>query len=398
MKGLADHDPRWDPTARAGRGGTFEDERLLLATDFEGGNGENLRRLGTDHYAVDLEKEPGNHRFSGQGYYACLGLYNKLRDRRPVRVRFNASSKEIWGEQSASMVLRHQGEWSQLPVANIHRIPDLPDSLDVDIPLPPGGAGDEGTIFVSNYHWWPFSEALAWLGTLDDTSVRRIGTSLGGRPIHAVEFGDPANPAMVHTQTMQPSEMGSLACRAMVDYLRSPDPGAARIRSRFHLCFVPETNPDGSVLGLGLSDSQGRLPFFEGDLAAAHDPEATPETRAVWAYLEEKLPWLFWEWHSNHWKRRPGHMLLRYRPECLADEARRAVWRDVDERLLALPDTHHGNWTSRDEGLYQSTLGFQAVVRLGAISCMIKQHDKFPLEQSRDHAIQCLQSAADCYR
>ena len=47
--------------------------------------------------------------------------------------------------------------------------------------------------------------------------------------------------------------------------------------------------------------------------------------------------------------------------------------------------------------MYQTTLGFQAVIRLHAISCMVKQHDKFPLEQSRRHAIACLQVAADAY-
>ena len=52
-------------------------------------------------------------------------------------------------------------------------------------------------------------------------------------------------------------------------------------------------------------------------------------------------------------------MLLRYRPECLADAGRRELWRDIDARLLALPDTHHGNWTGHQEGLYQTTLGFQ---------------------------------------
>ena len=111
-------------------------------------------------------------------------------------------------------------------------------------------------------------------------------------------------------------------------------------------------------------------------------------------YLQEQRPWLFWEWHSNNWDRRPGHMLLRYRPESMADTSMRCTWQEIDRRLLALPDTHHGNWTSHTEGIYQESMGFQAVTRLGAISCMIKHHEKYPLEQSRDHAIACLREAA----
>ena len=45
-------------------------------------------------------------------------------------------------------------------------------------------------------------------------------------------------------------------------------------------------------------------------------------------------------------------MLLRYRHELLTDGARRALWARLEGALLALPDTHHGNWTSPVEGLY----------------------------------------------
>jgi hypothetical protein len=118
----------------------------------------------------------------------------------------------------------------------------------------------------------------------------------------------------------------------------------------------------------------------------------------VWRYLERHRPWLFWEWHSNHWSRRPGHMLLRYRHDLIADEARRRLWDNLEERLLTLPDTHHSSWTSHTEGGYQNSMGFQAVTRLGAISCMVKQHDKFPLAQSREHAIGCLRHAAAAWQ
>ena len=118
----------------------------------------------------------------------------------------------------------------------------------------------------------------------------------------------------------------------------------------------------------------------------------------MWRYLWEQRPWLFWEWHSNNWHRRPGHMLLRYRPELVADRAARALWREIDRRLLALPGTHTtetGPHTAR--GSTRQSIGFQAVTRLGAIACMIKQHDRFPLAQSRDHAVACLRTAVEAF-
>jgi hypothetical protein len=271
------------------------------------------------------------------------------------------------------------------------------DTVDIAVPLP-GAEDPDPTLFVSNYHWWPYSEAVQWMNGLpaDRARVLEVGRSFQGRPIYAVEAGatSPDAPCMVHAQTPQPSEMGSLACRAMADFLCSDDPEATAFRARFRVCFVPMTNPDGTVLGYGVSDAQGRFPHFEGHLAAAGDPSATPETTAVWRYLEARRPWLFWDWHSNHWSYRPGHMLLRYEHGLLPDESRRRIWDELEERLLTLPDTHHGRWISATGGGSRYTTGFEAVTRLSAISCMIKQHDKFPLAQSRAHAIACLRHAA----
>ena len=400
MAGLARYSPLWDQ----GRAGTepsrvLQDTTLLLATDFEGGNGAGLRRLGPDHYYVRLEPEPGEHPYSGNGYYLSVGLQNRSGPARTVRLRVQAPTKPEWrwGAQQRHMVLRRGGEWSQLDPAAIHQVEGTGDAVDVDLPLP-GADEPDPTLFVSNYHWWPYSEVVAWLQSLPPQRARvvEIARSYQGRPLYAVEIGEgpPGAPCMVHTQTPQPAEMGSLACRAMVDYLCSDAPGAGDIRHRFSVRFIPATNPDGTVQGYGVSDCQGRFPFFEGHLAAAEDPAATPETAAVWRYLSAHRPWLFWEWHSNHWTRRPGHMLLRYRHNLLPDATRERLWDDLEERLLVLPDTHDSGFTSWTEGGYQHSMGFQAVVRLGAIACMIKHHDKFPLAQSRVHAVACLRSAA----
>jgi hypothetical protein len=407
MSGLSRYNPVWEQArARDGAGRVFEDDSIGLATDFESGNGTDLRCIGPDHYAVTLETEPGDHPYSGNGYYLCVGVVNRRSEARSVLLRVQAPTKPEWrwAAQMQHMILRRGGEWSQLDPAAIRQVDGTGDTVDIDLPLPArdGGVGrgvaGDGVLFVSNYHWWPYSEAVEWLRSLpaERARVTEIGRSFQGRAIYAVEIGDGGTgaPCMVHTQTPQPAEMGSLACRAMVDYLCSDEPEAAAIRRRFRTCFIPMTNPDGTVMGYGVSDTQGRFPFFEGHLAAGGDPTATPETALVWRYLEDRRPWLFWEWHSNHWSRRPGHMLLRYAHDLVADEARRRVWDDLEERLLTLPDTHHASWTSHTEGQYQNSMGFQAATRLGAITCMIKQHDKFPLTQSREHAIGCLRHAA----
>jgi hypothetical protein len=400
-EGLSGYDPGWEQVrsdSTAGR--VFDDGSLLLATDFEGGNGADFRRLGPAHYFMRLERDPGTHPFSGKSYYFNVGMRNRETLSRTVRLRLEAFGWNYFGAQTGHVVVRRGGRWSHLDPSAIHPADGEADTADIDVPLPGAGEPDP-VLFVSNYHWWPYSEMVRWLHGLPSgrARVREIGRSFQGRALYAVELGrtDAGAPAIVQTQTPQPSEMGSLTCKALIDFLCSDHPEAAALLARFRFGFVPMTNPDGTVLGYVVSDAQGRFAFLEGHLAAAGDSSATPETVAVWRYLDELRPWLFWEWHSNNWSRRSGHMLIRYRHELMADEGRRRLWDRLEERLLELPDTVHENWTSYDEGPYQKSMGFQAVTRLGIISTMIKHHDRFPLEVSQRHAVECLKIAGAVY-
>ena len=397
MTGLSRYNPIWEQ-ARAGGdpGRVYQDDAVLIATDFEGGNGTNIRRLGDDYYALELEPEPGSHPYSDKAYYFCFGVRNLLPGKRTVRVRLEVRNGwDNWPTETQHVVLRRGGAWSQLDPA---AIPPVHDALAVEVDLPlPGGDEPDNVLFASNFHWWPYTEGVQYLHSLEGVRVREIGRSYQGRAIYAVEMGNDDGPCMVHAQTPQPSEMGDLVCKALIDYLRSDDPEAVAILARFKVCFVPMSNPDGTVLGYGVSDAQGRFPYFEGDLAAGGDPNATPEMVTLWKYLVEQRPWLFWDWHSNNWARRPGHMLLRYSHDLMEDPKLKRLWDDLEEGLLALPNTHHGSWTTPTEGSYRNSLGYQAVTRLGIISCMIKQHDKYPLAECRDHAIASLKLAAAEY-
>ena len=51
----------------------YEDDEIVIATDFEGGNGTDIRRFRTDEFGLVLESDPGDHRFAGVGYYVCFG-------------------------------------------------------------------------------------------------------------------------------------------------------------------------------------------------------------------------------------------------------------------------------------------------------------------------------------
>ena len=397
MSILHRYDPRWDDVRRDEGLLAYEDDEILIASDFEGGNGCNIRRFGDDDFGLVLEPDPGDHRFAGVGYYVCFGVVNKRPAPRTIRVRLRTRvhSGESWHDHR-HMIVREGGVWRQLDPADIGT-----NREDLEVTLRLGGAGQpNATLFASNFHWWPGSERNAWLDTISGGRVQTIGTSHEGRPIRALEIGrtEPDAPTIVLSQTTQPSEvMAAHACRFIAEHLLEDDPVAAAIRAGFRVCIIPNTNPDGTARGHCVADALGHFPFFESDLAAQEDPGATAENRALWRYLQEQRPWLFWEWHSNNWFRRPGHVLIRYRSSLVADAATRSLWEALEERLLRLPNTFHEEFCSYDEGPYQPSIGFQAATRLGAISCMIKQHERFDLDESRAHAVACLHAATSTY-
>ena len=408
MPGLSKHNPIWDQTrASIGNDYVYEDDNVLIATDFECGNGHHIRRLGPGEYALDVEKEPGDHAYSGWGYYFCFGIRNRRREPTRVRVRVTAppgppgTNPDHFAAQTKHAVLRRGGEFQQLDPGAVEGLSEEnAAALTLDLPA---GDTDDPVLFVSNFHWHPISELDAWLDTLkgrDDVRVSAFAESVAGRPIHRVDIGpdDDTAPRILLAQTPQPSEMvGTWACRAVAEFLLSNSDEAREIRRTHHVTLVPATNPDGTVLGLGVSHPLGRFPYFEGKKTADGEFDALPEMKAMWDLLKTERPWLFIEWHGNNWSRRPGHMLLRYRPSLMKDEHLRRVWEDIDRRLEALPDTHHGSWTTWDEGGYQDSIGFMAVTRLDRIAYMIKHHDKFPLKASTDHAVACLREAVAAY-
>jgi hypothetical protein len=190
--------------------------------------------------------------------------------------------------------------------------------------------------------------------------------------------------------------MGHHACRAILEFLLSGDRVAVKILAKHRLGLIPHTCPDGTVLGYGISNALGSAPFFDGLKAIQGAPDVPVEEVAIWRYLQEMHPWLFIQWHSNHWATRPGHMLLRYEPNLVHDVDTRRLWKAFDKRLDAIPGNFSARRTSRTRG-YTTSIGFGVATELGGIPIMIKLHDKFPLKDSMEHAVRCFVAAVDAY-
>jgi hypothetical protein len=389
----------WDQTRRdenvASR--TLELDDIWITSAFEGGNGNDMYRIGPDHYFVRCEPDPGEHRFSNKSYYYCFAIRNAYPVQRKVTVRIAAAGWNYFGSQMQHYVTRRGDDYHVVGADHCRRVhaDNEADLLDIDILLPAGT--EKEPLVVSNFHWNRYTELQAWIATLPSgrATVREVGKSSAGRPITAIEIGNPQKPAILIAQTSQPSELGCTpVIKAQIEHLLADTPHARDLRENARFCFLPMTNPDGQVLGLTVSTPNGHFPVFEGDKAVRGDADTVHEATVLWGYLSEVKPAIYAEWHTNNWSRRPGQMLLRYRHTLIADEARQRAWVSFEDGMLRLPDTHHENFTSHTEGPYQPTMGFQAATQLGCISIIIKHHEKYPIQQSVSFGISCLELAA----
>lgn len=397
--GLKAFGREWDQTRRneniAGR--TLELDDISITSEFEGGNGYEMGRLGPDHYFVRCEPDPGEHRFSGKSYYYCFALWNPQPVQRRITVRIAAHGWNYFGSQMQHYIARRGSdyqvfgaEWNRRSFAD-----NEGDLIDIDVVLPPGTA-ENSAVVVSNFHWNRYTELREWLATLPAAAEQKdVGKSADGFPITAVEIGTPGKPTIFVAQTSQPSELGCTpVIQAMITHLLQDTAHARSLRENLRFCFLPMTNPDGQLRGLTVSTPGGRFPVFEGDKAVRGDADTVHEANVLWGYLSSVRPVIYWEWHTNNWSRRPGNMLLRYRDNLIEDAARRRQWVAIEDAILRLPNTHHENFTSFTEGPYQPTMGFQAATQLGCISTIIKHHEKYPIQDSIAFGISCLELAA----
>lgn len=423
---ITDHyNPIWDRTRQALPARVYEDEDIILTSDFECGNGFHFRKLPNGRYALDIEPEPGNHHFSGSGCYFCFGVLNKHETPREYVFEI-ASAHEAWergreeeidaylqqhpdgipprsyADTSRFAIVRRGHDWSHVPDGQMLRARDH-GAIAFSYGLP-AVSDDHPALFFSNYHWYPYTEMAAYLNNLAGQyprlAIHTLCRSVQGRDVWTVELGNTAEdaPVIVCAATPQADEMGNWACRAILEYLISGKADAKEILRRHRVCLIPHPNPDGTVLGYMVSDAAEKFPYFMGKQTIEGDPDAPIEQVALWNYLKQRRPWLFIEWHSNHWHWRPGHTLIRYAPELATDPAIRRIWDDWDQRLEALPDTYdeEGGRTDRTNA-YTISLGLGVATELNGIPAMIKVHDKFPLEDTLGYVVDCFRAATDAY-
>jgi len=150
-----------------------------------------------------------------------------------------------------------------------------------------------GSDWVAYQPVYNFSRWEAWLGQHQDDaavdSVRVIGTTLGGRPVHLVKITDRSVPDTEKTAVwviarQHASEVGgSWAAEGLLQWLVGTDPQAAELRRRAVFYMIPFMNPDGVALGNYRTNGAGRDINREW---LARNPSTAPSVAAAATEME----------------------------------------------------------------------------------------------------------------
>ena len=390
MSALSAFVPDWDQSrVSSGRDYTYQDESILIATDFECGSSEEIFKVGDDSFQMGCEPEPGTeHRFAGKATYFCVGLHNKRKTPRRIRLTVLNLTHDL--KETRHVTVRQGADhWSHLPHRDVTPNTDRKE-LRLDVDLPPF-SGMDSVIFLCNFHWYPYTDMRRYLMKVAEqypfASLENLGKTHQGREILAINFGDPVGdkPRILVTQTTQPSESGHWSCKSVIDFLISDDPEAEKVRERNFISIIPHTNPDGTVLGHGMTNALGQAPFFDG-YAASEGQEAPLESLFLWNHLKDLKPWLFIEFHSAFQDYRKKHAVFKFDQSLASDPEVRNLIARCDELLDAMPENFTESVTDRQRG-YTMSLAYAAATKLNVVSYMYKLHDKFPLKDNLAQAL-----------
>ncbi len=123
MSKISDALSGWDRTRLSlGRKDyALETEEIELATDFECGNGSNLRQVGPLHYALDGEAETGtNHPFAKKCSRFCFAVRNKRAFKTEVTMDVCCYTHDL--PQVKHVSVWNLKDWWNLPATAITRL------------------------------------------------------------------------------------------------------------------------------------------------------------------------------------------------------------------------------------------------------------------------------------
>jgi len=278
-------------------------DSVEITNDLEGGNADFIRQAEANRVEIAPRDDGVPHDVQVTGpiscYNVCVLLRNEAGKAATLTIDviippwltaagFGHFLKNVYYERAPDGL-----DYAAIPPT---RAQDLGDRMRLAVELAPG----EQRVFCS-VPQLPYSACvrkLRGLARRPEATLAEIGRSALGRPVYALELeaGD-GRPRLVVTGTLQAGEPTAWPVLAMAEWLLD-SPAGRRGLGAFRVDLVPQPNPDGNVLGLCNTDSQGAIPELRFTDAAAGRP-CPVETQNLWDYLAQSPPLAYAEFHCH---------------------------------------------------------------------------------------------------
>jgi hypothetical protein len=270
-------------------------EHLSFDVDFECGNGNNFRRIGTDAYQFDIR--PDTHSEDRQWFYF------RVRGARGRSVTFELTGTlttnvpEHW-ELSRPVVSADRGRsWSWIR-GDAHAEGDtfrFTHTFQSD---------EEFIAYHFPYGWSRLEEQVRRWAKHPEAVHSVIGRSVRGNAIHLLRVGEPAPGKIgiwVTARAHAAETTASFSVEGFIDFLLSDDPRAQDLRRGAVVHVVPMINPDGVVLGNYRDNSLGiNLNRVWHEPSEETSPEIVAVRRQIDAWVDGGNPYqLFIDFHSD---------------------------------------------------------------------------------------------------
>jgi len=376
-------------------GKAYSDEETEITSDFECGNGEHVRRIGEDHFAVDARRDWGTgDPYSMMSWVFCVKIANRSNGARTLKL--DVRNINHAGHNEAYVWAKRGDIWDRVPA-------EVLSTSDDDWAFRATAQIDAGeTVYLSNSFWYPPSEMVTWLTDIaekhpDLCTLGRIGHTAQGRPISVLMISDSA-PAeekerILVAASPQGSEIGAWACRRLIEFLLSDDPFAESVRKNWVVDVIPQTNPDGEALGTVMVNANGENPLFEFK-QIANGGTGSAEAVSLWNWASSHPPMVYLESHCYYQANSPAFRPYLFSPKLHRSEGRRAMAEEVAKRLLEI-STGPPMTVEVDDERFSKCFPYQLIEHFDTIAHFYKLHMRERLEDNLKQAVRVFKTVVE---
>jgi hypothetical protein len=232
----------------------------------EGGQGTNLTKVTTNHFAFDLQMDSGNARHwwmfevtgnaGGKTVIYDIDYYSSLQEHTSVGPAYSFDNGTTWTYVPLIVGSATHDTW----LNDVYYTNDGHDILRFRITFPTG----QNTALVALAIPWTYTQNVALAATFPKAGIGSVNSyaSAGGTRNVYVYTIDNDSPAGKDTVWMIANQEGgekwaSWITVGMLDFLCSDDADAITLRSEHNWKIMPMMNPDGCYLGYSEFNASG---------------------------------------------------------------------------------------------------------------------------------------------